>query len=199
MKVIRATIFIFFYVSSAALIYYIHVQYFTVDVVFYSALFDVAIAAVLTAVVIVYFSFFNIFNWFEKNLLVCVGILIGYSLAISVPTVIDRSLSFYLLEKLQQNGGEIDLEKFSYIFSNEFMREHRLVDVRLTEQEASGTIIIREDCVILTEKGQILANFGQFFRRNLLPKRRLLRGEYSADLTDIFSKKNDSRVDYSCK
>ena len=38
--------------------------------------------------------------------------------------------------------GGIQLAKFNYIFTNEYMREHRLVEVRLTEQVKSGTIVI---------------------------------------------------------
>ena len=58
-------------------------------------------------------------------------ILIGYAFAISIPTVIDRSLSIYILEKIDQRGGGIKQEAFERVFTNEYMLEHRLVDVRL--------------------------------------------------------------------
>ena len=78
------------------------------------------------------------------------------------------------------------------------MREHKLVDIRLTEQSKSGTIVIDGDCVRLTKKGNNLANFSRFFRKNLLPKKRLLLGEYTDILIDPFSR-SDTNPDYLCK
>jgi hypothetical protein len=106
-------------------------------------------------------------------------------------------LSFYLLEKLQQRGGGIQQNRFAEIFTGEYMREHRLVDIRLTEQLQSGTIEIVDGCVLLTSKGAKLASFGRFFRTYLLPKKRLLMGQYTDQLTDPF-RASESAVDYTC-
>ena len=78
------------------------------------------------------------------------------------------------------------------------MREHQLVDIRLTEQAESGTIVIEGGCVKLTPRGEKLASFSRFFRQNFLPKRRLLRGEYTDKLTDPFAR-SDILPDYLCK
>jgi hypothetical protein len=115
-----------------------------------------------------------------------------------VPTVIDRSLSFYILEKLQQRGGGIKLDAFDQVFTQEYVKEHRLMDVRLTEQQQSGTIVIRNGCVVLTDWGQTIATTSRFFRNHFLPKQRLLMGEYSDDLTDPF-RNSVKRVDYQCQ
>jgi hypothetical protein len=77
------------------------------------------------------------------------------------------------------------------------MPEHRLVDVRITEQQQSGTIQVKNGCVLLTERGQTLATFSRFFRNHLLPKQRLLMGEYSSDLTDPF-RNSSKHIDYLC-
>ncbi|HIP12441.1 MAG TPA: hypothetical protein EYG73_06960, partial [Arcobacter sp.] len=73
----------------------------------------------------------------------------------------------------------------------------------LTEQLSSGTIIINQNgCVKLTEKGNTLASFSRYFRKNFLPKERLLMGEYSADLTDPFAHgavDSSKGFDYVCK
>jgi hypothetical protein len=130
--------------------------------------------------------------------MVCIWLLLGYSFAISVPTVIDRSLSFYILEKLQQRGGGIKLDAFDQVFTQEYVKEHRLMDVRLTEQQQSGTIVIRNGCVVLTDWGQTIATTSRFFRNHFLPKQRLLMGEYSDDLTDPF-RNSVKRVDYQCQ
>ncbi len=185
-------------VLALGVVYYVHVAYFRVDVVFYSAILDGVIAAALAAVPLFAARRFTVLNGFEKLQLVCIWLLAGYAFAISVPAVIDRSLSLYILEKLQQRGGGIQLARFEEVFTREYVREHRLLDVRLTEQQQSGTIVIADGCVKLTERGQRLASFGRFFRKHLLPKQRLLMGEYSDDLTDPF-RNSGSPPDYGCR
>ena len=84
------------------------------------------------------------------------------------------------------------------VFVNEYVVEHRLVDIRLTEQLESGTIEIRDGCVRLTRKGMHVADLGRFYRKHLLPKRRLIMGKYTDDLTDPF-RNSVADVDYQCQ
>jgi len=179
-------------------LYFVQVNYLPVNVVFYAAIGTGVVAAAITGVGLFVFRPFRIMNRFEKTQLIAMWLLVGYALAISVPTVIDRSLSFYILEKLQQRGGGIALDRFESVFTEEYMREHRLVDVRLTEQLESGTITIEDGCVRLTQRGERLASFGRFFRTHWLPKTRLLMGEYTDALTDPFRDSTES-FDYHCE
>jgi hypothetical protein len=135
---------------------------------------------------------------FERAQLLVIMLLAGYALAISVPTVIDRSLSFYILEKLQQRGGGIRYAAFEQVFTQEYLKEHRLVDVRLTEQLESGTVRIEHGCVRLTDKGERLAHFSRYFRQHWLPKQRQLMGQYSDALTDPF-RHSAPAPDYECE
>lgn len=178
-------------------IYLVHVRWLRVDVVFYAALSDVLLAAALTGLLLWRARWFAVLGDFEKLQLFVLWLLAGYALAISVPTVIDRSLSFYLLEKLAQRGGSIREDAFERVFVEEYMREHRLVAVRLTEQLESGTIRIEAGCVHLAPRGRMLASLSRAFRRHLLPRRRLLLGEYSDALTDPF-RESVAAPDYSC-
>ncbi|WP_374412216.1 hypothetical protein [Hydrogenophaga sp.] len=195
MKILRALAASLLFAILLLATYYVHIRFFTVNVVFYAAIADGVIAALLTGLVM---SGSRSFNGFEKLLLVVIWILSGYAFAISVPTVLDRSLSFYILEKLQQRGGGIQQSRFADVFTKEYLKEHRLVDVRLTEQLQSGTIEIHDGCVKLTEKGQRLAAASRYFRQNFLPKQRLLMGQYSSDLTDPFRNSADIS-DYKCQ
>jgi hypothetical protein len=196
MKIFNAIIIIFLYLISLCSIYYLHTLYFNVDVVLYSALFDALLACVIVFFLLYYNKKFEIYNSFEKIQLIAICILIGYCSAISIPTVIDRSLSFYILQKIDQRGG-IRLSQFEEVFTVEYAKEHRLVDVRLTEQYESGTIFIEDGCVKLTERGKKLAAFSVFFRKNILPKHRLLAGKYTDALTIPF--KNDNQaLFYQC-
>jgi hypothetical protein len=180
------------------IVYVLHVRYVPVNVVFYSAMFDGVLATGLTLLLLAALRWLRSFSRFEIAQMVCIWLLLGYSFAISVPTVIDRSLSFYILEKLQQRGGGIKLDAFDQVFTQEYVKEHRLMDVRLTEQQQSGTVIIRNGCVVLTDWGQTIASTSRFFRNHFLPKQRLLMGEYSDDLTDPF-RNSVKRVDYQCQ
>jgi hypothetical protein len=167
-------------------------------VVFYSAIFDGVLASATATISLFKTRYFNIFNSFERIQMAVIWLLAGYIFAISVPTVIDRSLSFYILEKLQQRGGGIKLSSFEEVFTKEYVKEHRLVEVRLTEQQSSGTVIIEDGCVKLTKRGENIANFSRYFRKHFLPKQRLLMGEYTDDLVDPFQHSVNS-TSYECK
>ncbi|MDQ8023124.1 MAG: hypothetical protein REI94_14905 [Moraxellaceae bacterium] len=177
--------------------YLLHIGFFKVGVVFYAAIADGVIAALLVFALL-WLPFARAFNPFERFQMLLIWLLAGYAFAISVPTVIDRSLSFYILEKLAQRGGGIRQDAMSGVFSQEYMKEHRLVDVRLTEQVESGTITIEDGCVKLTDKGRQLAGFSRYFRQHFLPRHRLLMGEYTDALTDPF-RHGSSSGGYECR
>lgn len=186
------------FVIVLLLVYVVHVRLFRVDVVFYAAILDGVLAAALCGAGMLLLRRRFAFSGLERSLLVANWLLLGYCFAISVPTVIDRSLSFYILEKIAQRGGGIRLDAFEQVFTQEYMKEHHLVEVRLTEQQQSGTIVIEGNCVRLTPRGERLASFSRFFRKNLLPRQRLLMGRYTDALTDPF-RNSTSQVDYRCR
>jgi hypothetical protein len=197
MKIKKSLIASCLFLFLLLIFYIIHIKFFRVNVVFYAAIFDGLLASFVASGLLFKVRYFSLFNVFEKVQMAAIWILLSYAFAISVPTVIDRSLSFYILEKLQQRGGGIRFSSFEDVFTKEYVKEHRLVDVRLTEQQSSGTIIIQDGCVKLTKLGDQLASFSSYFRRNFLPKQRLLMGEYSDALTDPF-RDSDNRSDYEC-
>jgi len=178
-------------------VYWTWMRFGRVDVVFYSAIGCAVVAAALAALPLFRAKAFAGFTGLEKTQLLAIWLLAGYAFAISVPAVIDRSLSFYYLEKLQQRGGGIRADAFADVFTREYIVEHRLVDVRLTEQLQSGTIVIRDGCVLLTPRGDRLARFSRWFRAHWLPRQRLLMGEYTDALTNPFRASTD-QVDYAC-
>jgi hypothetical protein len=197
MKLKKALIASIIFLILLLTFYIIHIKFFRVNVIFYAAIFDGTLAALVTTVILIT-RYFSLFNVFEKTQMAAIWLLIGYSFAISVPTVIDRSLSFYILEKLQQRGGGIRLDKFEDVFTKEYVKEYRLVDVRLTEQQDSGTVIIQDGCVKLTERGKRIADFGTYFRHNFLPRQRLLMGEYTDVLIEPF-RHSEQAIGYECK
>lgn len=189
---------ILMYIVTLGGVYVLHVHAFPVDVILYSALVDAAIAACLCALVLMWWRRRMGLSNLEAGLLVLVWMLGGYAFAITVPTVLDRSLSFYILEKLQQRGGRIREDKMADIFVHEYIPEFRLMDVRMTEQRRSGTIVIHEGCVILTPWGARLARLSTLFRTHLLAKQRRLGGTYSDALTTPYAHSPQGAQGYEC-
>ncbi len=196
-KFIKASLATTLFVLVLLTVYAVHMTMFRVNVVFYAAIADALMAAAICGIGLFFTCYFRTLSGFEKTQLIVIWLLSGYAFAISVPTVIDRSLSFYILEKIQQRGGGIRQDAFERVFIHEYVKEHRLVDVRITEQLESGTIKINNGCVHLTEKGMRVAEFGRYYRTHWLPRQRLLMGRYSDDLTDPF-KNSTVNVDYIC-
>ena len=198
MKFWSALLLTLLFIALLATFYVLHVWYLPVPVVLYSAVTDAALAALVATIVIILLRRRLPLTGFEKVLLVSLWLVGGYAFAISIPTVLDRSLSFYILEKLQQRGGGIRADRLEDVFINEYMPEFRLIDVRLTEQVQSGTIEINNGCVRLTDRGDMLASLSRFFRMNLLPKQRLLAGEYTDALVDPFRNSPTGEIGYEC-
>lgn len=182
---------------------FIHFQNFLVYVVLYSCLLDAVIAS---AIVLPLY-------WFGRRaragadrqlattefaLTAITANLAIVIYAIMGPTVIDRSLSIYIVEKLHDRGGQISEAALREVFIKEYMPEYRLIDVRLTEQVSSGTAVIRNGCVILTPRGEIVAKATAAYRKLLLPKKRVLMGQVTDQLTDPF-RDRAPQVDVSCK
>ena len=176
-----------------------YIRYASIDVVFYGSLVATLFAALISFLSVLSFpSLRSSLSQFELLQLLGLWVAMAYIFSISLPTVVDRSLSIYLLEKLDQRGGGIEQEAFGKLFKEEYLLEHRLVDVRLTEQLISGTIQIEDECVSLTQRGEMIVAFTTFFRRHLLPAKRLLLDEYTDDLVFPF-RSSPEQVDYICQ
>ena len=116
MKIVKLIYSLLLFFVILITIYIFHINFFYVDVIFYSALFNGVLATIITSLVLWFKEYFKVFSFFEKIQIFIICLLIGYSFAISVLTVIDRSLSFYILEKIQERGGGIKKSIFQEIF-----------------------------------------------------------------------------------
>lgn len=173
----------FIFILILFVVYLIHINYFNVEVVLYAAIVDVFIASFISFILVfVILKRYFFYDSFERVLIFCIWLLGGYAFAITGPTILDRSLSFFVLEKIQIRGGIVHIDEIEEIFL-EYIPEVRLVDVRLTEQLQSKTVTRVGDCIQLTNRGKRLVGFSRFFRENLLAKNRLLNDEYTDFLT----------------
>lgn len=196
MKYLFSLGFLIFFILLLIIIYIIYINQFNVNVLLYSSIFCVLISSIIAAIFLFSIKVRNII-FFEKILILIICTLTGYSLVLSLPTVIDRSLSFYILEKLDQRGGGIKLDKMDIVFTKEYLKEHRLIDIRLTEQLKTKTVIIDNNCLRLTSKGKKIVSFSTIFRKYFLPKQRLIRNKYTDELISPLD--NDTDIpNYLC-
>lgn len=166
---------------------YIHFSQFQVHVILYACITDLLIAG---ALVVPAHFLLRRDRWREHGLELGLSAVIG---ALSIvlysvlgPTVIDRSLSIYLVEKVEQRGGAVAEAAIPALIVEEYMPEYRLVDVRLTEQLYSRTLRLEGECLRLTPRGRAMAQAVRFYRAHFLPKRRVLRDEVTDQLTHPF-------------
>lgn len=177
----------------------IHINFFSVSVILYDGALDAMLALLLTVLIFENFKFYRIyFIQFERVLISMLLILSGFFVVLTIPTIIDRSLSFYLLEKIQREGGGVVLSNLNELVATDYLTEYRVIDMRVTEQLKSGTIYISGDCVRLTTWGEKVAIFSSFFRKNFLAKKRLINNNYSDELTRIDSIKSNNHLNYPC-
>lgn len=159
-----------------------HFWYVPVTVVLYAALLDAALAATLVAALVFAMRQQQLSATVaEITLALCVGFLIAVIYSIMIPTLVDRSLSVYMLEKLHQYEGGIKQDAIADVIKNDYFDERRVIDARLTEQLNSGTIAIKNGCIRLTPRGEFVARLTQLYRKVLLPKQREIRGTISSD------------------
>ncbi|MFN3609360.1 MAG: hypothetical protein ACK4Y9_09880 [Hyphomonas sp.] len=180
------------------LVNYLHFQYVPVSVILYACILDLLIANILILVPYCYFRRRSPkLPATELTLTAAASNLLILLYAVMGPTVIDRSLSIYIVQKIDQRGGEVQESAMGDIFIEEYMPEMRLIDVRLTEQVTSGTVIAEEGCLILTPKGKALSTFAEFYRATFLPQKRILMDEQTDSLTDPF-RNSVQQVDTAC-
>jgi hypothetical protein len=102
-----------------------------------------------------------------------INLLITYS--ILVPTAIDRSLSIYMLEKIAESNGKLDIQKFETQISETYFNEMDVFKIRINEQKETGSIKVENNEITLTKKGEILLSFFNFVKCHFLPKKRITK------------------------
>ena len=197
-KFIFLALSILLYLAIFLSVYIVHINFFTVQVILYSALLDSFIALIFFAALSFLFKHRVNLDFFESIVIMLLLSLLGYSLSLSLPTVIDRSLSFYFLEKIEQHNGSIEKASMRDIFINDYIDEYKLIEIRITEQLESGTIQLDGTCISLTKRGYLIAKFSNFFRKNLLANNRLILDEYSNHLTNPLGN-SPANKEYLCQ
>ena len=87
-----------------------------------------------------------------------------------MPTAIERSLSVYLLERLESSQGMLSISDFNNIAEHDYFNDMSVIETRIDEQVSTGSIVIIDNKVVITDKGKRLVKIFSFVKRYLLPK-----------------------------
>lgn len=99
----------------------------------------------------------------EKTLLI---FFVLYSFNITVPALLDRSISYYIIG-LTANEDGVGLEKYRHAFYKGFILNNGAIEKRLDEQKLSGNIICFEDKCRLTSRGAFIFKMNLFLTKVL--------------------------------
>ncbi len=149
----------------------IHFHFFSPSVILYSLLFDIFLALIFLIIIIL---FLHSKEYLIRDILLTTFFLISVTLslvlyAFVIPTAIDRSLSVYLLEKIETNNGSMTIAELDKIAREDYFDEMLVVDVRIDEQLATGSIEVIGDKVVITSKGKKMLTIFSFVKTYLLP------------------------------
>jgi hypothetical protein len=174
MKFNQFIVFSIILIFIFAFTYYLHMNYLSVSVVLYATIIDLLVS-ILVTVIIFKIIFKKNWSYFLKpiniSIILCF-ISIGINFCILVPTLIDRSLSVYFLEKIYENNGKIKIRDIDEMIINKFFLEKKLGRIRIEEQRNSSTLYVKNNTIYLTEFGFLVVKFTKWFSSNLLPKKR---------------------------
>jgi hypothetical protein len=161
------------FVTTFFIVNFVHFSFFEVSVVLYALIFDIFISSLLFTLI----TFKNHKAYYKNSvtyiffILFTINLLITYS--ILVPTAIDRSLSIYMLEKIHESNGPLDIQKFETQISETYFYEMDVFKTRVNEQKETGSIKVENNEITLTKKGEILLSIFKFVKTHFLPKKKI--------------------------
>lgn len=97
-----------------------------------------------------------------ENMLVSVAIFFMlYSVNITFPALLDRSISYYIIG-ITAKDGSADIDRYRQGFYNGFVVNNKAIEKRLNEQIATGNITCNDGVCYLTSKGKALYRVNLF-------------------------------------
>ncbi|WP_088182617.1 hypothetical protein [Sphingobium sp. Z007] len=72
------------------------------------------------------------------------------------PVTFDRSVTMFLLARIEQQDGQLDARDLEHIFVADYLRTLRQIDRRVEEQSLSGNIVVADGRIRLTPQGKRL-------------------------------------------
>ncbi len=83
------------------------------------------------------------------------------SFLIVFPVTFDRSITMFLLARIEQRDGQLDAQGLQQVFIREYLKEMRQIDRRIDEQSVSGNIRVEDGRIFITPQGKRLLRGGR--------------------------------------
>jgi hypothetical protein len=93
---------------------------------------------------------------------IVIFILFSYSFHITIPSLLDRSISLFMIAVTEKKPG-LQIEEFRYLFYKNFLIDNKAIEKRLDEQIVSGNMYLNNNSYYLTEKGRQIQSLNIFF------------------------------------
>ncbi|WP_062732905.1 hypothetical protein [Sphingobium abikonense] len=101
---------------------------------------------------------------------VALSLAFNISFLIVFPVTFDRSITMFLLARIERQDGQLDPSGLEQVFVRQYLGDLRQIDRRIAEQSLSGTIRVERGRIHITPQG-----------RRLLEGARLVGGWFGAD------------------
>lgn len=101
---------------------------------------------------------------------VALSLAFNISFLIVFPVTFDRSITMFLLARIERQDGQLDARGLEQVFVRQYLGDLRQIDRRIAEQSLSGTIRVERGRIHITPQG-----------RRLLKGARLVGGWFGAD------------------
>ncbi|MGB9707283.1 MAG: hypothetical protein ACPL1D_00825 [Microgenomates group bacterium] len=96
-------------------------------------------------------------------------ILISFSINLSVfvvfPVTFERSVTMYLLTRINDSGQCISKDQLEKDLINEYIIKGKALNKRIEEQSAINFLKEKDDCIISTEKNKMFIEFSKFVNK----------------------------------
>ncbi len=143
-------------------------QIFERPIIFYDALFCIGLTAVLIIVLYIAYVVYKrprklgIFRHTPAAL--AVFVLAAYSFSITVPALIERSISLFIVSQVAATGQQgVSLKELQDVFYSDYILRNEAIPKRLEEQALSGNLTIVDGKYVATRRGQFVFATQQWF------------------------------------
>ena len=136
---------------------------------------------------IILFSFKDSFSLYFPSL--CLAGALTYSFHITIPVIIDRSISIQIIGSLKNTP--MTIENLNKAFLDGYVDGYSTTCRRLNEQIAIGNIAIKNDMIYLTKKGIIMQKIFNKIAEFFKVEDRYIKGDIKSDYLHHYDLKNN--------
>ncbi|HAF41527.1 MAG TPA: hypothetical protein DCG90_07155 [Sphingobium sp.] len=93
---------------------------------------------------------------------VALSLAFNISFLIVFPVTFDRSITMFLLARIEAQDGQLDAQGLERVYLREYLGDMRQIDRRIAEQRLSGNIAVLDGRIHITPQGRGLLTGGRW-------------------------------------